>query len=154
MPLARISLTLSCHFPLALIASGRSLGLHPLSSQSCSVCVLAGHPALDRPYVGVHRSTSLMSSSLLLHKCPACLVRLTSRMLRAILNKTWRKHPTKHQLYGHLPSNLVIPIEKNQKTHNWLVKRKKPPLGLLSYNVKSAQYYVEQNSNDNYWVRN
>ena len=26
-----------------------------------------------------------------------------TRMLQAILNKTWRKHPTKHQLYGHLP---------------------------------------------------
>ena len=26
-----------------------------------------------------------------------------TRMLRAILNKSWRKHPTKHQLYGHLP---------------------------------------------------
>ena len=25
------------------------------------------------------------------------------RMLRAILNKSWRPHPTKHQLYGHLP---------------------------------------------------
>ena len=25
------------------------------------------------------------------------------RMLRAILNKSWRKHPTKHQLYGHQP---------------------------------------------------
>ena len=24
-------------------------------------------------------------------------------MLRAILNKSWRKHPTRHQLYGHLP---------------------------------------------------
>ena len=35
---------------------------------------------------------------------------------------------------------LVIPIEKNQKTHNWLVKRKNPPFGLLSYNAKSAQY--------------
>ena len=28
------------------------------------------------PYAGVHRSTSLMSSSLLLQQCPACLVRL------------------------------------------------------------------------------
>ena len=28
-------------------------------------------------------------------------------MLRAILNKFWRTHPTKHQLYGHLP-----PIKK------------------------------------------
>ena len=26
-----------------------------------------------------------------------------TRMLRAILNKCWRQHPTKHQLYGHLP---------------------------------------------------
>ena len=29
------------------------------------------------PYVGVHRSSSLTSSSLLLQQCPACLVRLT-----------------------------------------------------------------------------
>ena len=27
-----------------------------------------------------------------------------TRILRAILNKSWRQHPTKHQLYGHLPS--------------------------------------------------
>ena len=26
-----------------------------------------------------------------------------TRMLRAILNKSWWKHPTRHQLYGHLP---------------------------------------------------
>ena len=26
-----------------------------------------------------------------------------TRMLRAILNKSWRQHPTKHQLYDHLP---------------------------------------------------
>ena len=25
------------------------------------------------------------------------------RMLRAILNKSWRQHPTRHQLYGYLP---------------------------------------------------
>ena len=31
-----------------------------------------------------------------------------TRMLLAILNKSWRQHPTKHQLYGHLP-----PITKN-----------------------------------------
>ena len=24
-------------------------------------------------------------------------------MLQAILNKSWRQHPTRHQLYGHLP---------------------------------------------------
>ena len=27
-----------------------------------------------------------------------------TRMLRAILNKSWRQHPTRHQLYGHLPT--------------------------------------------------
>ena len=26
-----------------------------------------------------------------------------TRMLRAILNKSWRQHPTRHHLYGHLP---------------------------------------------------
>ena len=39
------------------------------------VCV--GRPAFPRPCVGVHKSTLLMSSSLLLQQCPACLVRLT-----------------------------------------------------------------------------
>ena len=26
-----------------------------------------------------------------------------TRMLRVILNKSWRQHPIRHQLYGHLP---------------------------------------------------
>ena len=34
-----------------------------------------------------------------------------SRMLRAILNKSWQQHPTRHQLYGHLP-----PIMKTIQT--------------------------------------
>ena len=77
VPLARISLTLSHHFSLSFIASGRSSGLNPISSHSCCMYVRAGRPAFTRPYVGVHRSTSLMSSSLLLQQCPACLVHLT-----------------------------------------------------------------------------
>ena len=77
MLLAQISRTLSRHFSLLFITSGRSSGLHPVSSHSCFMYVLAGFPAFARPYVGVHRSTSLMSSSLLLQHCPACLVRLT-----------------------------------------------------------------------------
>ena len=77
MALARISLTLSRHFSLSFISSGKSSGLHPVSSHSCSMYVLAGRPAFARPNVGVHRNTSLMSSSLLLQQCPACLVRLT-----------------------------------------------------------------------------
>ena len=77
VPPARISLTLSRHFSLSFIASGRSSGLHPVSSHSCCMYVLAGHPAFAWSYAGVHRSTSLMSSSLLLQQCPACLVHLT-----------------------------------------------------------------------------
>ena len=74
---ARISLTLSRHSSLSFIAPGRSSGQHPVSSHSCWMYVYAGRPAFARPCVGVHKSTSLMSSSLLLQQCPACLARLT-----------------------------------------------------------------------------
>ena len=38
-----------------------------------------------------------------------------TRMLQAILNKSWRQHPTKQQLYGHIP-----PIMKTiQVRHCW-----------------------------------
>ena len=77
MPQARLSLTLSRHFPRSFIASGRSLGLHPLSSHSCCLYAPADRPTFDRPYAGVHRSTSLMNSFLLLRQCPEYLVRLT-----------------------------------------------------------------------------
>ena len=76
VPLAWISLTLSRHFSLSFFTSGRSSGIHPVSSHSCCMYVRTGRPAFARPYAGVHRSTSLMSSSLLLQQCPACLVRL------------------------------------------------------------------------------
>ena len=58
--LARISLTLSRHFSLSFIVSGTSSGLHPISSHCCWMYVRAGRPAFAQPYVGVHRSTSLM----------------------------------------------------------------------------------------------
>ena len=75
-PLTWISLALSRHFSLSFIASGRSSGLHPVSSHNCCIYVRAGRPVFAWPYAGVHRSTSLMSSSSLLQECPACLVRL------------------------------------------------------------------------------
>ena len=74
---ARISLTLTRHFSLLFIAFGRSSGLHPVSSHSCCMYVRACRPAFAWPYAGDHRSTSLMSSSLLLQQCPACLFHLT-----------------------------------------------------------------------------
>ena len=44
VPPSRISLTLSSHFSLSFIASGKSSGLHPVSSQSCCMYVRAGRP--------------------------------------------------------------------------------------------------------------
>ena len=77
VPPARISLALFCHSSLYFITSGRSSGIHLVSSKSCCMYVRAGRPDFVRPYEGILRSTSLMSSSLLILKCPACLVRLT-----------------------------------------------------------------------------
>ena len=39
-----------------------------------------------------------------------------TRMLRAILNKFWWQHPTRHQLYGHLPS-IMKTIQARQTRH-------------------------------------
>ena len=126
VPLARISLTLSRHFFLSFIASGKSSGLHPVSSPSCWMYARAGSPAFAWSYVGVHRSTSLISSSLWLIWCnsqPTLTKRLDkkldgnyTRMLRAILNKSWRQHPTRHQLYGHLPP-ITKTIQVRQTRH-------------------------------------
>ena len=77
MPPAWVSLTLSRNFSLSFTASGAYSGLYPASSQSRCMYVRSGRPASPRPYEGVHRSISLMSSPLLLQQCPACLVRLT-----------------------------------------------------------------------------
>ena len=38
------------------------------------------------------------------------------RMLRAILNKSWRQHPTRHQLYGHL--HLITKTIKVRRTRH------------------------------------
>ena len=39
-----------------------------------------------------------------------------TRMLRAILNESWRQHPTKHQLYGQLPP-ITKTIQVRQTRH-------------------------------------
>ena len=39
-----------------------------------------------------------------------------TRMLRAILKKSWRQHPTRHQLYGHLPP-ITKTIQVKQTRH-------------------------------------
>ena len=44
-----------------------------------------------------------------------------TRTLRAILNKSWRQHPTRHQLYGHLPPiTKTIQVRRTRHTgHCW-----------------------------------
>ena len=39
-----------------------------------------------------------------------------TRMLRAILNKSWHQHPTRHQLYGHLPT-ITKTIQARRTRH-------------------------------------
>ena len=50
-----------------------------------------------------------------------------TRMLRAILNKYWRQHPTKHQLYGHLPP-ITKTIRARRTRHAGLHWRSKDEL--------------------------
>ena len=47
-----------------------------------------------------------------------------TRMLRAILNKSWRQHPTRHQLYGHLPPiTKTIQVRRTRHAgHCWSCK--------------------------------
>ena len=47
-----------------------------------------------------------------------------TRMLRAILNKSWRQHPTRHQLYGHLPPDTkTIQVKRTRHAgHCWRSK--------------------------------
>ena len=42
-------------------------------------------------------------------------------MLRAILNKSWRQHPIRYQLYGHLPPiTKTIQVRRTRHArHNW-----------------------------------
>ena len=41
-----------------------------------------------------------------------------TRMLRAILNKSWQQHPKRHKLYGHLPS-ITKTIQVRHAGHCW-----------------------------------
>ena len=119
MPLARISLTLSCHFSPLFIASSRSSWLHPVSSHMFELVVLLlpGHMwgSIRVHHLWAHPcffSCVLHVWFILLYGCATWMLtkRLEkkldgnyTRMLWAILNKSWRQHPTRHQLYGHLP---------------------------------------------------
>ena len=56
-----------------------------------------------------------------IHGALSTLTKRPTRMLRAILNKSFRQHPTKHQLYGHLPPiTKIIQVRRTRHTgHCW-----------------------------------
>ena len=72
MPVVRISLTLSRHLSLLSIVPSMSSLLHPVPVQSCFRPVPAGHPTLAHLCEGVYKSTSLLSSLLLLGSGMSC----------------------------------------------------------------------------------
>ena len=40
-----------------------------------------------------------------------------TRMLRAVLNKSWKQHPTRKQLYGNLPPPILQTIRVRRTMH-------------------------------------
>ena len=50
-----------------------------------------------------------------------------TRMLRAILNKSWRQHTTRYQLYGHLPL-ITKTIQVRRTRHAWHCWRRRNDL--------------------------
>ena len=68
-----------------------------------------------------------------------------TRMLRAILNKTWRQHPTRHQLYGHLPP-ITKTIQVRRTRHAGYCWRSRDEF--ISDVPLWTPYMAEQKQND------
>ena len=76
-----------------------------------------------------------------------------TRMLRAILNKFWRQHPARHQLYGHLPP-ITKTIQVRRTRHAGHCWRSKDELisDVLQWNLtygrskarRLARTYIQQ----------
>ena len=127
MPLARMSLTLSRHFSLSFIASDRSSELHPVSSHSCCIYVR------EKEWNSFFQAAVV---SILLYGCTTWTLTKRfeknqdgnyTRMLPAILNKSWRQHPIRHQLYGHLPP-ITKTIQVRRTRHAGLYWRSRDEL--------------------------
>ena len=71
-----------------------------------------------------------------------------TRMLRAILNKSWRQHPTRHQLYAHLPpiTKTIQARRTRHAGHCW--RSKDVPLWTSTYGRakagRPARTYIQQ----------
>ena len=70
-----------------------------------------------------------------------------TRMLRAILNKSWQQHPTKQQLYGHLPP-ITKTIQLKRTRHAGHCWRRDVLLWIPSYGWAkaglTARAYIQQ----------
>ena len=80
-----------------------------------------------------------------------------TRMLRAILNKSWQQHPARHQLYGHLPPiTKTIQVRRTRHArHCWRSKDELVSVVLLwtpaygqSKAGRPAQTYTQQLCDD------
>ena len=59
-----------------------------------------------------------------------------TRMLQAILNKSWRQHPTKQQLYGHLPLiTNTIQVRRTRLTGHYWRSRDELISDILQWNL-------------------
>ena len=76
-----------------------------------------------------------------------------TRMLRAILNKPWRQHPTRHQLYGHLPPfTKTIQARRTRHAEHWWRSRDALIIDVLLWTPTlgrakagwSARIYIQQ----------
>ena len=76
-----------------------------------------------------------------------------TRMLGAILNKSWRQHPTRHQLYGHLPPiTKTIQVRRTRHAgHGWRSRNELISDGLLwtptygrAKGGRPARTYIQQ----------
>ena len=80
-----------------------------------------------------------------------------TRMLRAILNKSWQQHPTKHQLYGHLPLiTKTIQVRRTRHAeHCWRSRDKLvsdvllwTPTYVWAKAGRPARIYIQQQCED------
>ena len=70
-----------------------------------------------------------------------------TRMLGAILNKSWRQQPTKHQLYGHLPPIMkTIQVRRARHAgHCWRMYSHGPPyMDELKQDDQLEHTYIQQ----------
>ena len=66
-------------------------------------------------------------------------------MTLAILNKSWRQHPTRHQLYGHLPP-IARTIQARRTRHAWHCWKSRDELisDVLLWTPIYARTYIQQ----------